>query len=159
MRADIEAARDAIKVQLQSKEFADILIAIYEEKLEEAPQEIFNEIYTVLKWAPQNFPNCQMGPARGLNREEESLGWLDIEYEFSLYVMNTHTDEEHLQRTLERLVRAMQDFYKAKPSLLVEQSSCPIWTGDEDYSPLINQGDGRPFIQAASLTIFIRMQR
>jgi hypothetical protein len=159
MRADIEAAKDAIKIQLLSKEFADILIAIYEEKLEEAPQEIFNEIYTVLKWAPQNFPHVQMGPARGVNQNEESLGWLDLEYEFSLYVMATHTDEEQLQRSLERLVRAMQDFYKARPSLLVEQSNCPIWTGDEDYSPLINQGDGRPFIQAASLTIFIRMQR
>jgi hypothetical protein len=159
MGVDIEAARDAIKVQLQSEEFANFLIGIYEEKQEEAPADIFNEIYTVLKWAPQNFPNVQMGPARGVNVNEESLGWLDLEYEFSLYVMDTHTDEEQLQRHLERLVRAMQDFYKARPSLLVEQASCPIWTGDEDYSPLINQGDGRPFIMAASLTIFIRMQR
>jgi hypothetical protein len=159
MSVDIEAARDAIRLQLQSAEFANILIAIYEEKQEEAPQDIFAEIYTVLKWAPQNFPNVQMGPARGVNREVESLGWLDIEYEFSLYMMDVHTDEEHLQRRLERLVRAMQDFYKARPNLLVEQASCPIWTGDEDYSPLINQGDGRPFIAAASLTIFIRMQR
>lgn len=159
MAPDIEAAKDAIKLQLQSQEFANLLVNLYEEKQEEAPQDVFNEIYTVLKWAPQNFPNVQMGPARGINRNEDSTGWLDLEYEFSLYVMATHTDEEQLQRILERFVRTMQDFYKSKPSLLVEQESCPIWTGDEDYSPLINQGDGRPFIQAASLTIFIRMQR
>jgi len=159
MPVDLEAAKEAMKLKLQSSEFADILTTIYEEKQEEVPDVVSNEIYTVLKWAPQNFPNFQMGPARGTNMNPESVGYLDIQYEFTLYIEATHTDEETLQKILERLVRTSQDYFKSYPSLLVEQRSCAIWTGDEDYSPLINQGDGRPFIQAAALTIFIRMQR
>jgi hypothetical protein len=159
MAVDLEAAKEAIKLKLQTSEFADIFAAIYEEKQEEVPDVVFNEIYTVLKWAPQNFPNFQMGPARGVNMNTESVGYLDLQYEFTLYIEETHTDEESLQKRIERLVRTTQDYFKTFPNLLVEQRSCAIWTGDEDYSPLINQGDGRPFIQAAAITIFIRMQR
>jgi hypothetical protein len=159
MAVDLEGAKDAIKTQLLSHEFADTLIGIFEEKQEEAPTEIFNEVYTVLKWSPQNYPNAQMGPARGVNRNPEGYGMCDLEYEFTVYVEVTDTDEERLQRIVERYVRAVQDFYKVRPNLLVEQINCSLWTGDEDYSPLINQGDGKPFIQAGAVTFFLRMQR
>ncbi len=159
MAVDIEGAKDAIAIQLQSAEFANVILGIWEEKGEEAPTEIVNEVYTALKWAPQNFPNAQMGPARGVNQNPESHGWIDLQYEFALYWELTHSDEEMLQRWVERYVRATQDFYKGRPNLLIEQASCAIWTGEEDYSPLINQGDGRPFIQAAAVTLFLRMQR
>lgn len=159
MAVDLEAAKDAIKAQLLSSGFADVLLGIFEEKQEDAPSEVVTEVYTTLKWAPQNFPNVQLGTARGVNQNPDHNGWLDLEYEMALYWELTDSDEERLQRFLERYVRATQDFYKDRPNLLVEQASCVIWTGDEDYSPLINQGDGKPFIQAAAVTLFLRMQR
>ena len=158
-KIDLDGAKEAIKIQLLSDEFADILIGIFEEKEEEAPTEVLNVVHTVLKWSPQNFPNIQMGPARATNQNPESSGWLDLIYEFTVYVELTDTDEERLDKWLSRYVRAIQDFYAGRPNLLVEQKSCAIWTGDEDYSPLINQGDGKPFIQAAAVTFFLRMQR
>ncbi len=159
VKPDIEGAKKAISAQLLSNDFAAVLLAIYEEKDEEAPVEIFAEGYTTLRWAPQNFPNFQMGPARGVNQNSESVGYLDIQYEFPLFVEVTNTDEQKLDDALSRMVRALQDFYAPRPNLLVEGKNISIWTGDEDYSPLINQGDGRPFIQAAAVTIFLRMQR
>lgn len=159
MPADLEGAKDAIKVQLLSDEFAAVVIAIFEEKQQEAPAEVVNEVYTVLKWAPQNFPNAQLGPARGFNKNPDGNGLVDLEYEITLYWELTDSDEERLGRLTERYVRATQDFYASRPNLLVEQTNCSIWTGDEDYSPLINQGDGKPFIQAAAVTLFLRMAR
>lgn len=159
MAVDLEGAKDAIKVQLLSDEFADTVLGIFEEKGEEGPTEIVNEVYTALLWAPQNFPNAQMGEPRGVNQAPDSVGYIDLEYEMALFWELTGSDEQLLKRHLERYVRATQDFYKKRPNLLVEQASCAIWTGDEDYSPLINQGDGKPFIQAAAVTLFLRMQR
>ncbi len=159
MSVDLEGAKEAIKTQLLGHEFAEVLMGVFEEKQEDPPEGLVREVYTVVKWTPQNYPNAQLGEPRGVNRAMEHNGWLDLEYEFALYWMLTDTDEERLQRYIERYVRATQDFYKVRPNLLVEQAECAIWTGEEDYSPLINQGDGRPFIQAAALTLFVRMQR
>ena len=161
MSASLEKAKAAIKTQLLSSEFQDILIAVYEDEGDDEPgsDEFPKEVHTVLKWAPQQFPNAQMGPPRGRNESPEAIGYLDITYDFLLYWEVTHTEEERIDIMIQRLVRATQDFYKDRANLLVEAANCSIWTGDEDYSPLINQGDGKPFIQAASLNLFVRMSR
>jgi hypothetical protein len=155
---DLELAFQAIQTQLLSEEFKDVLTAIYDEKEDEQPPQFPAEVYTTIKWAPQNFPNAQLGPPRGRNNSQEAM-FLDITYETTLFWEVTGTDEERIFTQLSRLVRATQDFYVPRPNLQVEGSSVQIWTGDEDYSPLINQGDGKPFIQAAAVVLFIRLQR
>lgn len=155
---DLEQAFLAIKEQLLSEEFKDILTAVYDEKGDDAPPQFPAEVYANLKWAPQAFPNAQLAPPRGRNNNPEGQ-YLDITYESTVFWETTGTDEERIIVELQRLIRATQDFYKARPTLQVEGAGIQVWTGDEDYSPLINQGDGKPFIQAAALTLFLRLQR
>lgn len=155
---DLEEAFEAIKEQLLSEAFKDVLTGIYDEKGDDVPPQFPAEVYTNLMWAPQNFPNAQLAPPHGRNNSLEST-FIDITYETTLFWEATGTDQERIFVELLRLVRATQDFYKARPTLQVEGTGVQVWTGDEDYSPLINQGDGKPFIQAAAITLFLRLQR
>ena len=151
---DLEGLRNALVADLRSSEFNGFLDAIWLEKGDPGNALYFAEVNRSVRWAPQQFPCAEIFATRGSRRNPDGA-YHDIIYEALIYVHVIGNDEETVEDHTNRLIRGIQDFYVVRPHVL----GCAAYLGDDDYSPLISQGDGRPYVKSGAQSLFVRIQR
>lgn len=159
---DAEEVRWAVYWHLKSPQFTDQLKAIYAEKgvLDERDIPLPAEIYRSIKWAPQTFPCGELSLSSGRRDNAESLGYLDKTYSVQIYWHTNGSDEELVEDEVNRLVRATEDYFNSRGTLLPYLPNASVWLGDEDYAPVINVSQyAQPLIKSGMITLFVKVAR
>lgn len=157
---DREAVRNAIATDLRGQEFGQILTAIWLEKGFRREEVVFPvEIHPAVKWQPQQFPCAEVSVTLGRINNPDRRD-LDYTYQVTVFWHANHSDELLLEDHLDRLVRATQDLYRARPNLLPTLPGAVVWLGDDDTSPLMRWGEeNRPFIKSMAQELYVRIFR
>lgn len=157
--ADREEIRNGFLKELTSVTFRSLLEAIWVEKGEKREDVIFPaEVHPVVRWSPQQFPCGEVLVSRGSINNPDRQN-LDYTYTITVFWHANGSDEVVLENQLDRLIRATQDYFKARPTLQSVPGSA-IWLGDDDPSPLIRWQDvDRPLVKSMAQDLFVRIFR
>lgn len=157
---DREAVRNAFATELASAEFNALLESIWVEKGEDPLNVLYPyAIHPTVLWSPQQFPCGEVLVSRGSINNPDRMN-IDYTYAVTVFWHANGSDEVELENQLDRLIRATQDFYKAKPTLHPTLAGVAVWLGDDDSSPLIRWGEvNRPLVKSMSQDLFVRIFR
>lgn len=156
---DREAVRKAFAMDLMAQPFNDLFRDIWLEKGADESEIIYPVlVHDHVVWSPQQFPCGEIMVGHG-TMEQPDRQHIDYHYQVTIFWHANGSDEGDLETLLDRLIRATQDYYKAKATLSPTLEGAVVWLGDDDPSPLIRWEGDRPYVRSMAQDLFVRVIR
>ena len=159
MRPDSESVRLALCKDLLSGDFNRVLLDIYAERGEAELVEYPVTVFGTIRAAPAVFPFGELYLSRAKQNDSEGLH-VDVTYEVTLFWHTIATDEDEVERKLDRLLVATREYYSKKTNLFPYLEGTSVWLGDEDYAPFVPIRIGeqaQPLMKSGAVGIFVRV--